>query len=81
MKKEIEVLNLIKEIDLEAVSSALEIISRRCVSCKGEWKYRRHYGERYRMCPFCGSEKKDDLSAGWNFCPVCGAYLEKEEER
>lgn len=39
------------------------------------WKYRTHYGERYRVCPVCNTEKKDDKATGWNFCQYCGADL------
>lgn len=41
----------------------------------GEWKYTTHYGERYRVCTNCNTERKDDLSTGWNFCPNCGADM------
>lgn len=80
MKAEQQTLELIKEIDMKAINSILEIISRRCVSCRGEWRYTRHFRKRYRMCPFCGIEKEEDSSTDWNFCPRCGAYLEKGEE-
>ena len=47
----------------------------------GHWKYVNHHGERYRVCPFCNAERKDDKSTGWNFCPHCGADMigEKNE--
>lgn len=41
----------------------------------GKWKYTTHYGERYRVCPFCNAERKDDNSTGWYFCPSCGADM------
>lgn len=45
---------------------------------KGEWKYSNHYGNRYRVCPFCKMERKDDLSTGWHFCPNCGSEMRDE---
>ena len=45
---------------------------------KGEWKYTTHYGRRYRVCPFCTTEREDDHSTGWNFCCYCGADLRGE---
>ena len=48
-------------------------------SRKGHWEYTKHYGKRYRVCPFCKAEKEDDLSSGWNFCQYCGADMRGEE--
>lgn len=39
---------------------------------KGKWQYVTHYGDRYRHCPFCHTERRDDNSTGWNFCSYCG---------
>ena len=43
---------------------------------KGKWEYTTHYGDRYRVCPFCKVERRDDLSTGWYFCPNCGEAME-----
>lgn len=43
---------------------------------KGKWEYTTHYGRRYRICPVCGMEREDDRSAGWYYCPNCGARME-----
>ena len=48
-------------------------------SHKGKWEYTKHYGKRYRVCPFCKAEKEDDLSSGWNFCQYCGADMRGAE--
>lgn len=48
-------------------------------SRKGKWEYTKHYGKRYRVCPFCKAEKEDDLSSGWNFCQYCGADMRGAE--
>ena len=42
---------------------------------KGEWQYATHYARRYRICPFCKSEKEDDRSAGCFYCWHCGADM------
>ena len=44
----------------------------------GKWEYTRHYWKRYRKCSVCSAERKDDRSTGWNFCPYCGAKMDKE---
>ena len=49
-------------------------------SRKGKWEYTKHYGKRYRVCPFCKAEKEDDLSSGWNFCQYCGADMREGAE-
>ena len=47
---------------------------------KGTWQYVTHYGDRYRHCPFCHCEKKEDNSTGWNFCQYCGADMRGGKE-
>ena len=47
---------------------------------KGKWQYVTHYGSRYRHCPFCHTEKKDDYSSGWNFCQYCGEDMRGGKE-
>ena len=47
---------------------------------QGEWRFTTHYARRYRVCPFCGSEKEDDRASGWYFCWHCGAHVKGEAE-
>ena len=40
-----------------------------------DWGYTTHHGKRFRVCPYCSSERDYDMSTGWNYCPVCGAKV------
>lgn len=47
---------------------------------QGEWQYTTHHARRYRICPFCKSEKEDDRSDGWFYCWHCGAKMKGGKE-
>lgn len=46
----------------------------------GKWSFTKHYGRDYYVCSFCGMERMDDHSSGWNYCPNCGAKMQEVEE-
>lgn len=45
----------------------------------GRWNFTKHYGRDYYVCSFCGMERMDDHSSGWNYCPFCGAKMREVE--
>ena len=60
---------------LEAVKMGREALENQKT---GHWKSTTHYARPYRVCSVCGCEREDDHSTGWNYCPNCGAKMERE---
>ena len=46
----------------------------------GRWGFVKHYGRGYYRCSYCGMERMDDYSTGWNYCPACGAKMEGDAD-
>ena len=46
---------------------------------QGEWQFVNHYARPYRVCTVCHTERLDDKSTGWNFCPNCGADMRGDD--
>ena len=61
----------------EAVNLAIKALGK---TPTGKWEFTTHHARRYRVCPYCKSEKEDDRAGGWYFCWHCGTKMGGEEE-